>query len=126
LVPTIRDFANLPAVDSDGISLKPLLTGASNPPRREFVISQYYGKQQWVNPIRTIRTAQNKYNKYLGDGEELYDLDKDPGEVVNLADDPKYGPIKQRLASQLDRWIAEHHDPFYSLKTTPHQKGRGE
>jgi N-sulfoglucosamine sulfohydrolase len=34
-------------------------------------------------------------------GEELYDCRKDPGQLVNLADDPAYAEIKEKLAGQL-------------------------
>ena len=37
--------------------------------------------------------------------EELYDLQNDPHEVNNLADDPKHGDIKTQLAATLDQWI---------------------
>ena len=119
LVPTIRDFAGVDAIPTDGISLRPFLTGASNPPRRDFVISQYYSKQTWVNPIRTIRTAKFKYNRYIDHGEELYDLKNDPHEIVNRAADASLAGTKKALRADLDRWIAANDDPFYSLKTTP-------
>lgn len=125
LVPTIRDFASLAPIDTDGISLKPILTGAANPPQRDFVIGQYYSKQQWVNPIRMIRTAEFKYNKYIDHGEELYDLINDPEELVNLAGDAKRADTQRALATDLDRWIRDHDDPFYSMKTTELKKGYG-
>ena len=46
-------------------------------------------------------------------------MNKDPQELMNLADDPAHGETKQQLKADLDRWIAEHDDPFYTLKTTP-------
>ena len=35
---------------------------------------------------------------------ELFDLRKDPHEVNNLADNPKYEQVKKRLLARLDRW----------------------
>ncbi|MCF7818665.1 MAG: sulfatase [Kiritimatiellales bacterium] len=43
--------------------------------------------------------------------EELYDLDTDPEEFVNLADDPKYLEIKNKLAAQCDQWMHDTNDP---------------
>lgn len=43
--------------------------------------------------------------------EELYDLRKDPDEIVNLANDPEYAATRQRLGSQLMRTLAEAGDP---------------
>lgn len=37
---------------------------------------------------------------------ELYDLRNDPDQVVNLADDPSYAPMRDMLAASLDQWIA--------------------
>ncbi|MCA9017138.1 MAG: sulfatase, partial [Planctomycetaceae bacterium] len=39
--------------------------------------------------------------------EELYDLQNDPWEINNLAEDPKYQETKQRLVSALDQWMVE-------------------
>ncbi|QHI69143.1 sulfatase family protein [Tichowtungia aerotolerans] len=43
--------------------------------------------------------------------EELYDLENDPEEFVNLADDPAYQKIKEELAAKCKRWMAETNDP---------------
>ncbi len=117
LAPTILDFAGVTPETRHGRSLKPLVTGGETP-NRDYVIGQYYSKQKWVNPIRMIRTPEFKYNRYIRHGEELYDLKNDPLELVNLADDQGYVRQKKELADQLDNWIAENDDPFYSLVPT--------
>jgi len=43
---------------------------------------------------------------------ELYDLKNDPGEWQNLADDPEYAEVRQRLAGALSEWQTETRDPF--------------
>ncbi|MGC9349284.1 MAG: sulfatase family protein [Anaerolineae bacterium] len=120
LVPTLLDFcgAGAGAAVGEGHSLYPLLTGAGVGTERPYVVSQYYSKQRWVNPIRMIRTPEYKYNVYLVHGEELYDLKNDPHECVNLAEDPGYAGVRRRLSSELDHWIETHRDPFYSLQVT--------
>ncbi|QDU81094.1 Choline-sulfatase [Polystyrenella longa] len=112
VVPTLLDFAGASVPECDGQSLKPFLTGSGKMPNREAVISQYYGKQNWVNPIRMVRTKKYKYNRYIEHGEELYDLEQDPHEIVNLANDGDYSEVKQELSAQLDAWIKQHQDPF--------------
>ena len=117
-MPTILDFCGLPSIECDGVSLKPVLTSTNGQINRDFVIGQYYSKQQWVNPIRIIRTFEFKYVKYIHHGDELYDLKNDPDELYNLANDPDYALEKQKLSSRLDKWIKDNDDPFYSLEAT--------
>ena len=118
IVPTIRELCNLPAKETDGISLGPLLTGKGKYKERDFVVGQYYGKQKWVSPIRMIRTHRYKLNKYIGYKNELYDLKNDPFELKNLVDDPNYTEIIKTLSKKLDKWIEDNGDPFYSQKAT--------
>jgi len=39
--------------------------------------------------------------------EELYDLDHDPFELQNLAEDPAYSKVRERLSQALDDWLLE-------------------
>jgi arylsulfatase A-like enzyme len=116
--PTLLELAGAKPFPCDGQSVVPILTDKGKQPQRDYVIGQYYGKQTWVNPIRTIRTRRWKYNLYTEWGEELYDLKQDPEEITNLAEDPKHEKTKQRLRRKLDQWIQENDDPFYSFTTT--------
>ena len=43
---------------------------------------------------------------------ELYDLIADPHEWTNLADDPKYAPVRDRLVKALAAWQTDTADPF--------------
>ena len=43
-------------------------------------------------------------------GEELYDLESDPYEMHNLAGEPRLAEVQQRLATQLDTWMAQQGD----------------
>lgn len=122
LVPTLCEFAGVDPPPCDGISLTPFLTGSGTPPRRDAVIGQYYSKQQWVNPIRMIRTAEYKYTVYQRHGEELYHLRTDPMEIVNLASDAHleagHAAARDELRTRLAAWIADHDDPFPRQRPT--------
>ena len=121
ILPTVLELVGLEAPEVDGISYRPLLTGGDQGQPRDFVVTQYYGKQQWVNPIRSIRTHEFKYNLYTQFGEELYDLRNDPEEIVNLADDAAYADVKADLRSTLDTWMRDNGDAFYSYSVTEMQ-----
>lgn len=71
---------------------------------RDEVYLEYYGKQKWVTPIRTLRTKRWKLSSY-GSGEyELYDLKNDAVEAKNLADRPNLNGLRQQMMDKLDRW----------------------
>jgi arylsulfatase A-like enzyme len=118
LVPTIADFAGVVLPGTDGISLAPLINGHQNVSKRPFVVGQYYSKQKWVNPIRMIRTEHYKYNRYREHGEELYDMEQDPSELLNLASDTGYRDVRKELESTLGQWMRENDDPFDSQTPT--------
>ena len=43
--------------------------------------------------------------------EELYDLSKDPHQIVNVADRSEYAAAQKKLRASLDRWMTETKDP---------------
>ena len=45
---------------------------------------------------------------------ELFDLEQDPEELRNLADDPKLAAVKKDLLTRLEIWRKEIHDPGVS------------
>lgn len=58
-----------------------------------------------------------EYGSYLRLGfekrpaEELYDLSRDPEQIVNLAGLSKYSAAKEKLRGKLDNWMKETKDP---------------
>jgi arylsulfatase A-like enzyme len=44
--------------------------------------------------------------------EELFDIENDPQEYINLADKPAYADIKSELAVRLDEWMKSTADPL--------------
>jgi arylsulfatase A-like enzyme len=68
-----------------------------------------YEKGKGVKGIRhpdakMIRSKKWKYNYYI-DSEELYDLENDPAETINLADNNKYSEIIRDLRKKLLDWM---------------------
>ena len=77
---------------------------AASTPARDAVFLEYYAKQKWVNPIRTMRGRRWKMNWYDSGHQELYDLQADPHEVRNLADEPKSRAVKAEMEARLNAW----------------------
>lgn len=89
LAPSIADLAGVPAGSGvEGRSLVPLLDGTSGPWRVEFLIDSAGGVI--TRPSTAIRTRNFKYilTDTAAPTEEVYDLEKDPFEQINLALDP--------------------------------------
>lgn len=124
LLPSLCEICGVKApADLDGQSLVPLLRGRPKPdlPWREAVFAEYYGKQAWRVPIRMVRTPRHKYVRYLGYGEELYDLERDPAEMNNLARSDAHQELRAQMSARLDDWIKRTGDPFESLPITDRQ-----
>ncbi|MFA6173370.1 MAG: sulfatase [Kiritimatiellales bacterium] len=51
--------------------------------------------------------------------EELYDTEKDPFALHNLAGDPEYAPVLKQMREALDGWQKETRDEFDPQKITP-------
>ncbi|MGB0259172.1 MAG: sulfatase, partial [Coraliomargarita sp.] len=100
IYPTISELAGLPVPEHcEGTSLVPLLRDPEAP---------------WSHPVVTVsskpigltyavRTEKWAYLKYVDEGEELYDLEKDPDELTNLLykNSPEYQPVVERLKKHI-------------------------
>ncbi len=121
LLPTLCDLAGLKApAGLPGRSMAPWLSGESNPPVNEYVVSQW--QTEWgytVSPGRMLRSERFKYTCYLeGNGEELYDLEKDPGETRNLIRDKGYRKELERHRRLLKEYTRNTRDPFFGQGVT--------
>ena len=69
----------------------------------------------WATWISNAWNNPNTYNlvkRYMHrSAEQLYNTAKDPYELKNLADDPAFSDIKNRLSTELDHWMKEQGDP---------------
>ncbi len=106
LSPTVLELAGIKVPDwMQGQSLVAFMKGAPPASWRKDWLYEYYeypGVEQ-VRPQRGVRTVRYKLIHYFLPPQEfeLYDLQEDPGELHNLADDPSYAKLKNDLINRI-------------------------
>jgi uncharacterized sulfatase len=122
ILPTLLDLAGVERPDSlDGESLKPVLCdGHENRDKAAYIeFDRFEISNDSLGgffPIRAIRKGNMKLVINLLDTDELYDLEADATELVNLINDPPHAAIRNRLHDELMAWMHERRDPFRSPK----------
>lgn len=102
VAPTLAALAGVPVESADGVSLEGALQGEPIAPR-----PLYLERSPHEGPLLGIRQGGWKLLASRERGRELYHLESDPGERVNLAaDSAVFAREGGRLASVLDRWVA--------------------
>src|SRR5438270_3126511 len=90
IFPTALDLLHVPAPERlDGESLKPYFGGAESASRTAFGETDYHLRFGWA-PLRSVREDRFKFIE--APKPELYDLQKDPGELKN-----EYGPTNEMV-----------------------------
>lgn len=83
-----------------GRSLAPVFCGGTVD-RKEALFGEY-------GPVRMVRTTSHKLvRRYPSGPDELYDLERDPGELENRITDSSYAAVRQALDQTLERHFAE-------------------
>jgi N-sulfoglucosamine sulfohydrolase len=112
LMPTILQAAGV-ALPSELVG-QPLQTEL----KREFLFTEMnFHTLDFFNPQRTVRDTRFKLmlNLLPADGQapvELFDLQNDPGETKNLANDPAHAETRQRLEVVMKSWREKRSDPL--------------
>jgi choline-sulfatase len=100
LYPTIMDIANLDIEpDRPGKSWLPLITEGSQE-RSDYAFSEYHGnffKQDWYMLVRN----GFKYTYYVNDRPSLFNLQEDPKELRDLAQDERYAGLLREFEAKL-------------------------
>lgn len=100
IYPTLLDLCGLPPrKEIAGTSLRPFLKNPKHP-RPEPALTTYRRGNH------SLRDERWRYIRYHDGSEELYDHQHDPMEWKNLAGDPKYIAVKQRLQKWLPAYDA--------------------
>ena len=109
ILPTFRDIAGDTGdlgTPVDGVSLWPTLqSGATS---QTEAIGEYCAEMTPGVPVCMIRRGPWKYIHCAYDPPVLYNLDEDPGEMVNLANEPGHAEIVEAFATEAaGRWDDE-------------------
>lgn len=74
--------------------------------------------QTWVFATAENPQALRLVQRYMKrPAEELYDLQADPLEMNNLAENPDYAKLKSEMSQELDQWMKSQNDPGAELDT---------
>ena len=83
-------------------------------PEIEFVhATDLSGSPAWQGRNPALPMGQRPVQNYLHrPAEELYDLQADPDEIVNLAPQPQHQPTLEAMRQQVEQWRKETKDPW--------------
>jgi len=123
---TFVDFAGLAVPEVyQGRSLLPLMQGSAPADWRNDIFTEH--KFKAFNNWYAVRSERYKYATYYeeegGPYECLYDLKKDPTELVNLASNPEYASVLSKMKERMNSYLAAYPEaeskPPKSVKTKP-------
>ena len=108
---TALDIAGLPVPEEhQGRSLLPLIN-APDSPWRDDIMCEFHG-HRFLYSQRMLRFGDYKYIFNPPDIDELYDLVKDPHELVNVINEPNYSETLQEGRQRLQQWMKDTDDPL--------------
>jgi len=106
LLPTLCDYAGIDILgELGGTSLRGLAEGVPSPTHRDFTVSESVGG-------RMVRTARYKYCLYCFNKAEemLFDMEREPGEMLNIAGEPQMQSVLAEHRAILSEWAHTEND----------------
>ena len=117
IFPTVCDYAGVdPPEGLDGRSVRRVAAGDPERKWREYVVTEVFSSSTDHEPLdgRALRTEQYKYIVYDRGRyrEQLFDLEADPGELVDLSTDADHSDVLMRHRELLLEWCLDSGDRF--------------
>ena len=117
LFPTICDYAGVtPPAGLPGLSLRPLVEGRAPGAWREALFIETFldGGRGYDVHGRAVRTQRHKYTVYDRGNyrEQLYDMQQDPGEMLNLAVESRHRVVLDEHRALLAGYVSTTGDRF--------------
>ena len=102
LFPTFAQYAAVvPITKVNGTSLVPLINDSSTPWRSALLLEYLAPTTAANQDFQAVRTTRYLYNELVSGERELYDLQNDPYELINVYNDPAYASVIPGLQAQL-------------------------
>ena len=113
VMPTLLSLCGLPPQKTcTGVDKSDAAQGLPMP-QIDSIFCPHQGKWRMVPTDRyKLIVKDNTSPMTINSVTELFDMDNDPYELVNLKDDPGHAAIKQQLYERLVQWIAETGDSW--------------
>lgn len=113
ILPTMLDYADIDtSIKFTGRSLKPIIESQKHEWRDYTVVELADYVKEKNRKGRMIRKGRFKYIIYSTKEEQLFNVDRDPGEVKNLIREPSLQAVRQELRINLAEWAKETSDTF--------------
>jgi arylsulfatase A-like enzyme len=116
--PTLADAAGIPVPgEVQGLSIVPLLKGQSNDWRKSLYYAYYEVGEHNVPAHFGVRTQRHKLIYFPATDEwNLFDLVKDPNEMVNVYGQLEYAGIEKKLVAEFHRLRKQYDAPEFAEK----------
>ncbi len=111
LMPTLLQMGEAPIPDDlDGRDLTPLLSNKIPEDWNDSILVEFHGYESTLASIRMVRDDRWKYVYNPFDRDELYDMQSDPYELRNLADQLGFKHVLRRMKQKLLKWLRSTND----------------
>jgi N-acetylglucosamine-6-sulfatase len=114
LAPTFAELAHVGAHGAEGSSLIPLLGDGAASWRTDFLLEHMQHSRGGVPTYCGVHSERYVFVRYRTGEEELYDLERDPAELVNRVESARYAEIRRQMFERL-RELCDPLPPGYLL-----------